>query len=51
MNQIIVFFSDDSEEVYHVAIGNKMIDVIREIEMETGKLILNYEWLVPKGVH
>jgi len=44
-NALLVTYSDNEKAVFHIAPGNRIKDVIEEIEEETGKEIIKHEWM------
>jgi hypothetical protein len=45
LNRLKITFCNDEIAVYHIARGNKIKDVIEEIEEETGKKVKKFEWM------
>jgi hypothetical protein len=45
MNKLQVTFENGSSAVYHIARGNKIKEVLAELEAETGEKIIHFQWL------
>ncbi|HLS36613.1 MAG TPA: hypothetical protein VK061_10260 [Bacillota bacterium] len=43
-NVLLVTYYDNEKAIFHIAPGNRIADVIEELEEETGKKIIKYEW-------
>lgn len=44
-NPLRVTFSDDTKAIYHIAIGSKIKEILEDIEKETNKTVVDFEWL------